>query len=56
MIKDINEMIIGRYFYGYSHGELTGDVVEDSLVGVWVDSWHDKLLPEIDCWEHEEIV
>lgn len=43
---NVEEYIVQKMFYGYTHGDLTEDYVEDTIVGVtvWLET-DDKLLP-----------
>lgn len=44
-MKDVREHILRKYFYGWSHGDLTGDYIEDTIVGAWMENDQSDLVP-----------
>lgn len=46
-MTDPKEYALKKYFYGWTLDNLTGDYVEDTLVGPWLENeQNDRLLPK----------
>lgn len=48
MSNSVKEYLIRKQFYGYQHGDVTGEMFEDTLLGSWDEEEDSWVSPDTD--------